>query len=517
MKFFKVGLFKFRQVQLPLLAIAWGACFSLTCGAQLTPAMSQWLDWENHANHATHKDKRNVSEHFPLFHYEIPVKYLDPESYKLNLAPNIEGVLFFRKDGQEYIRWPINPEDTLFAEKIQEWLKIKGLDSTPKQYFHGHLTASRSLIVEAPGPVFFSAKVSTNHTAGKFHKHKDVDKEQILESMSSTRLAQNVQENGNIKFEVLTLLEETGGFLLDMKRDIPRKKLASEGWEQGLIIRDLGPLVTNHKLYLPGFSVLNDEVGVQLAALNGSSSPVDYWTQNYIIPVARASAELSAHLGLSMTSSHNQQWLVELDPQQRPTGKIVLRDFNDSSIFVPFFQNEADEFDLEFVKLMGMEKKYRRKDLWLQMGLFHGMGKLPSWLDRKGIRKMQKAFFQAFEAQYSRSTGIPLAVLRAKSPLLLDPPHYSSNSYRPQLVPKKKGQNQIIEAWNTYLIFAPCFRGKETLRIGGKTYRCKDVLESIQSKTKEIQAEFNSCKKDDDYIKYKNTYVEKILDEIEEY
>ena len=100
--------------------------------------------------------------------------------------------------------------------------------------------------------------------------------------------------------------------------------------DQGMIIRMLGELPSRGKHYIPGFSVLHEEEGKHIAKLNGSDDPAEFWKEHYIKPLGRGIAELFAMTGLAYDSPHSQNFLVELDNNFKPTGKIVFRDLGDS-------------------------------------------------------------------------------------------------------------------------------------------------------------------------------------------
>ncbi|HRP08704.1 MAG TPA: 3'-5' exonuclease, partial [Gemmatimonadales bacterium] len=62
------------------------------------------------------------------------------------------------------------------------------------------------------------------------------------------------------------------------------------------------------------------------------NDPAAFWNEHYNKPLARAIAEFAAITGMSYDSPHSQNFLVELDAGNRPTGRIVLRDFGDATL-----------------------------------------------------------------------------------------------------------------------------------------------------------------------------------------
>jgi hypothetical protein len=433
---------------------------------------NSWPTWELKNNPAGAHNSRLHEGTFPLYHYDIPVEKLGVGHSVAELPKKYHQELIFEKNGKRYIRWIINPEDTVYHLKVKAWLKKNDLNDQPKQLFLGHLTASRSIVVYSPDDPdrpLFSVKVSTNRTGGKWKKDKNVDLKQVKESLASSRLAKKVLEQSPSPFKTLVLLNEPAIFSLPLEG----KEKASQN--QGMIIRDLSPMKKNFH-YLPGFSALDDKVGKDIAKKNGSSDPATFWEEHYIKPVARGSAELSAVMGLSMTSSHNQQWLIELDEQYRPTGKIFLRDFNDSHIFRHFYHS-PNQFDKEFVKIMG-QGKYVKNHILVQFGLFHGMP-LPSWLKQSHLKKYPEVFFEEFDQHYSYMTGIPVEAFQTKKATILPPPRYSVKSYSPVVKLGLPHTKKSKEAWKTYLLFAPCLRGHDKIIIEKKSYRCEEILKTF--------------------------------------
>lgn len=98
----------------------------------------------------------------------------------------------------------------------------------------------------------------------------------------------------------------------------------------GGLIRDMTPLQDGH-YYLWAYAI--PYIGRQIAEKLG----IDFeglWGKYYAETVGVAKAELMLRYGLQMYNPHAQNWVIQLDSNYMPTGKIVAIDFEDSA-FVP--------------------------------------------------------------------------------------------------------------------------------------------------------------------------------------
>jgi hypothetical protein len=171
--------------------------------------------------------------------------------------------------------------------------------------------------------------------------------------------------------------------------------------DQAMLIRDLGNLPKGSNYYLPGFSAVFDSTGREIAGLNGSSSPAVYWNHNYNRPLARSLAEFAARTGLTFDSPHSQNFLIELDQDMRPTGKIVIRDFGDSYALKEWFVAKGK---MDFLANWESDNIVAGK-LRVSIGILHG-NSFPSWIDDVQYNVWGGDFYAAFEDEYSRDTGI---------------------------------------------------------------------------------------------------------------
>jgi hypothetical protein len=354
----------------------------------LSSQVEALVNFETHSNAAATRSNDPVK----IQNYEIPLKLL-----KANIADrmpqDVKNSLIFQKDGETYVRWLINPEDTKWHLDVEKFLKSKGVSAEKHSYFTGYMTASRSYIIEDPNTkAVFSGKVSTNITGGNWR-----DKKQAVDDAEEARMASDfVQaEKARAPFQDLVIMDEPAMFGIEGDVD------------QAMLIRTLADLPKGDKIYIPGFAVMHDETGKKIAALNGSKDPEAYWEEHYNQPLAKAVAEFAARTGLTYDSPHSQNFLVELDSKMKPTGKIVFRDFGDTYAFAPFFQksNEGD-----FLKKWESDNVLKQLDVGI--GIIHG-NTPPSWLSDDQYNAWGTDFYKQFEAEYSRISGVPLSDLQA--------------------------------------------------------------------------------------------------------
>ena len=292
--------------------------FHASLSFALSETVAQLIEWETQGNAVSERSPAP----FAVQHYEVPLSMLEQDFAK-NLDPRVRKSLIFTKNGEDYVRWVINPEDTKWHLELQRHLISRGLDARPKKFFTGYLTASRSMIVEDPnGTIAFSIKVSTNQTGGHWK-----DKKQPIDDARQVRMVSDyVDETAErMKFKYLVIQNEP--LLLGLK-DV----------DQALLVRSLADLTDNKVYYLPGFSAVHGSVGREIALKNGSTDPAKFWNEHYNKALANALAEMAARFGITYDSPHSQNFLVELDKNFKPTGRIVVRDFGDSYAMEEWFQ-----------------------------------------------------------------------------------------------------------------------------------------------------------------------------------
>jgi hypothetical protein len=105
--------------------------------------------------------------------------------------------------------------------------------------------------------------------------------------------------------------------------------------------------------------------------------------------------------GISYTSAHGQNYLLELDGHFRPTGKIILRDYGDQAIL------KATNYpDYSFPWRLSFQIV---PDLEVRFGLIRGY--LPSWMTNYRYEEWKQAFFQAYEEELAKLGGFDVRAL----------------------------------------------------------------------------------------------------------
>jgi hypothetical protein len=416
---------------------------------QFPESVQKLLDWGLNANSAA-KNQERKAPFFKVGHYEVPTSLVSLD-YLDSLDPKIKNELVFTRDGQEYVKWIINPEDTKYHLEVRELLEKSGHSFKVHYELLGGLTSSRSMIITNPETdVTFSIKVSTNKTGGRW-QNKGVNETQVKKAL----IADNAQEAAQkyINFETLEVQKETmGGVIKDLN--------------QGFIIRELDDsFLKGEKIYLPGFSILDENVGKEIAKLNGYDDPVEFLRDAYYKPLGSASAELQARTGLSFNSAHSQQYLIEFDKDMKPTGKIIFRDIADSDAWRTFYKG-----DNKFFKTW--KKKYFSRGIKARSGTLHGM-KAPSWIDKDVYADLNKSWFDSYAATLSKETGIPISEIRSTK-FKGDFEGYFSSSVR------SKGFLGLTQTkkWKDYKDLIPCFRGLEKSIRG---LDCKQALRDLRA------------------------------------
>ena len=402
---------------------------SASLGDEASPdAVKQLIDWETKSNAVSLRS----NEELVIKHYEIPLEALTADLAP-HLDPKVRDSLIFQKEGKPWVRWIINSEDTKWHLQVATFLKERGLDPRPKTHFKGYRTASRSMIIIDPDTgAKFSAKVSTNNTGGHW-----VDKKQPFDDARQARTSSDMiaDKKKKVQFEHLVLMDEPAMFGI-------------QEVDQGMLIRSLEDLPQGGRYYLPGFSALHDETGKKIAKLNGSNNPAEFWNENYNKKLARAYAEFAAHTGLTYDSPHSQNFLIELDANMKPTGRIVLRDFVDAYAQDDILKAAGKG---EFLSTWDPGNIHKGK-LDVAIGPMHG-NDFPSWLDEETYSRWGADFYKEFDAEFSKLTGIPLENLRAVN-------HGQSHRYF------NKYYDMRTPAAKKYLSHMDCFFGMTKTRAG---------------------------------------------------
>ncbi len=404
--------------------------------------VKQLVEWETRANAAIVGERS--SETFDLYHYEIPLRLLK-QDFAHGLDEKVRESLVFTRDGEEYVRWLVNPEDTKWHLQVAEFLSRHGVQAELKTVLKGHLTASRSLIAFNPeNGVSFSVKVSTNQTGGNWK-----DKKQTWDDAKQIRkISDWINEvTHTMRTDTLIIMDEP-------------LALGIEELDQGLIVRSLNDVPEGEVYYLPGFSALHSSEGRKIAEMNGATDVAAFWNQHYNLPLARALAEFSAYTGVYYDSPHSQNFMIELDSEFRPTGKVVLRDFGDAYVLDEFVKNT----DFKKVAEIWERDNVAHMKLKTAVGLLHGNAH-PDWIDVATYKAWGEEFYSEYEKLFSEITGVPVDELKTVTMGSSGGFSYHYKHYATQ-----------SEAWLRYIEYANCLSGRT------HTVSQKECLEFFKSR-----------------------------------
>lgn len=383
------------------LAFLFIAHFFVSVAFALTPGVQQLIEWETGANAAAQRS----SEVVQIPHYDIPLRLVGT-NFAERLDPGIRESLIFEKSGELYVRWILNPDDTQWYKDVEKFLEKNSIEAVRQYFFRGYQTASRSYIIENPeSGAQFSAKSSTNITGGQWRdKKQPIGEAEDSRLMSDFLLAQNQMK----PFQRFLILDEPA-------------ILTVSDLDQAVVIRDLGELkqLSSEHVYIPGFSVLHEKVGRDIAALH-QRDPYTFWTEHYVRVAGLALGELAARTGLQFDSPHSQNFLVEMDLNFKPTGRLVLRDMADLYVDASFLKKLLPEAEASSMIEKFTQKNNIHDYISAGFGPLHG-NKAPSWVSARQYSAWEKVFSDAFEESIEDVSGRERTKFKAR--------FYQSGSY----------------------------------------------------------------------------------------
>ncbi len=417
----------------------------LDTNSTLTEYQKEFIYMENFANNFIKPQNRkkhcadDLKIIVPLQYYKIPLSFLD-QSDAVHLPLQIKNALSITEitgegptlKSTDYVKWFVYPEDCKYVEQTKLLLKAHGMEDKDLVLVNdgsltGYLTASRSVLIKASNGAVFSAKVSTDYVAAmKPQEDKIVHGNWALECAATSDVIYKYWSAD--RFKSLILQKEPLALSIPGKDAMP---------PMGLIVRDLEGLATGDSMrYIPGFTVMDNIEGTRIALralkqLNkiaetdkevinefiGSSifknleeglgerkeiifkQIRDFWKEAYIIPLAKASAELIINYGITMTSAHNQQNIILLNNDYTPTGKIIIRDFTDAELYKNLLcEDLRDEISKNWAGT-----NYDFTAVKVLFGVVHMIGRVPEWMrneERKSgpyITEWAIAYFDTYE------------------------------------------------------------------------------------------------------------------------
>lgn len=350
-----------------------------------------------------------ATEPFDLLYIEVRLSDLRGKvgSFDLaGLAENIpEGMKFVYTDsiGIKKLRIPIHPLSS--QNYLDELLKsLRKVGANPIVIPPGaikvkaHFTSSRSLIlVPVEGGVLdydlaYSVKVSLDQSTALFKKDKTIEKGEWLRwAYMNSYVYNNRTKLANAP--------------LDFQYDVSGFSLAglAKGFDGGALrkIATGDQPYQKDKILIPAFSLIDTKLGYEVARVNGVAGLVavdQFWQDNLVAPFARATASLRRDLKIQHNSPHSQNVLLEFDSDLKPTGRVVIRDF-DMESEKENVTSVVLESGLNFVNSAN-ELHIRPSGEVHYFGLAHGMegkGELYGWIK---YAQWRERYYQEFNREY---------------------------------------------------------------------------------------------------------------------
>lgn len=282
----------------------------------------QWLRWEQSANfYKFHQSHDPV----PMGMVLLPAKEFDV-SFSNSAPSNLQKLVFSSPETASWFQHPFNTDQ-----------KVPYTDLLPHKKVRSYLTASRSLAILV-GENVFTIKLGTNRPHG-FKGDVQSQKTQLQQDLKISKNRMVLIDQADALFgedSVLKVAKDVGVII-------------DKSTNEGYVIRDLS-FLNNGNFYLPAFSI--PYVGRDIARIN-HQDPIEFWEKHYAQVLGQAKAKLLLRYGLQMETPNSQNFLIELDQNLKPTGKIVFRDLGDSQIVENF------SLDLTGTDFIQLDQKYK--------------------------------------------------------------------------------------------------------------------------------------------------------------
>jgi len=260
--------------------------------------VAQWLDWEERANLIGFR----TSTH-PVAVEVASIPRSAVEVHVLPHAPAECVELFLRGDRVMWARHPLNQDRS-----------VAWFDAPVAELWDARFTSSRTLALPGPesGHHLVSLKLATDHPHPDFHQPE------------KTQLRQEAQD----AIRWMQVLARIDGLIGPLEAPLLVREflvVLVRGGESGFMVRDLALFQDGHH-YLPVLSL--PWVGRQIARRHGQPFE-QFWGRHFAAELGRAKARLLARYGLWYETPNPQNVLIQLDPELRPTGRLVFRDLGD--------------------------------------------------------------------------------------------------------------------------------------------------------------------------------------------
>lgn len=276
-------------------------CIRESLNHEFTPKkpVQTWLDWEFKPS-IPGLNQEFPSSRIPLSLVPVPEVTILRSSH---LPKEVEA-LFLRGDR---VLWPKHPYNRV---ESTPFFKAPELPDTLKA-FH---TASRSMVAGIGGHLY-GIKMPTNHPFGPSRveqMNKAFPKDSMRSSMRRTAIIEKIDQkigaDPDLIFlkDILTVVETASG--------------------HGFSIRDLRPL-DNGNLFFPAHLI--PVVGDEIAAKSGQNM-AEFFKGAWAGALGRFQAKMLVRYGMEYNPINPQNFLIELSPDLKPTGRLAVRDLGDA-------------------------------------------------------------------------------------------------------------------------------------------------------------------------------------------
>jgi hypothetical protein len=370
----------------PNLAQAASSCeqvYSISRSAVLgSKTMKQWLQWE-------------VSQTLPDWQQErpkspLPVVQVDAATVKVEALSSkdlwaLESVL--RPSSLGEIPW--------FQHPYNRDISVPNAQLQPTRFALAFHTASRTIVTEINGRVV-SIKMPTDHPFGPTKATQSEKTKMNLDLKYSVARSKAIEKiDGQIGEDHLLIIQKELAAVIDIRT------------ENGFLYRDMSAFKDGFN-YLPGH--LLPTVGKQLAAKARRSKAAnwsEYWTKPWAKAIGAVQAKLLYRYGMEVRAINPQNFLIELDANMVPTGKIIWRDLAESHLI----EGLAERIGLgDFVKRdhlnggWGVHQQTTIKTEYLGWNFQKSDSQFPY----ESFRVWEKAHDLGFREEFERALGIKI-------------------------------------------------------------------------------------------------------------
>lgn len=259
----------------------------------------QYLLWEEQANFMGY---RNPIEAVDIPLVSVPIDELHIKSF--GDTPDEIGQLF---TNGEFLNYPLHPNN--------KDPRVAYRNSAKTGSWDGRYTASRTMVIWSKDrKKAYGLKMPTNHPHGNIVQTSKTNLEGELEtSIKDTQYVNTISTQMKDPREALTFLNE----LLTVTVRHDRRS--------GFILRDLSPLQDGF-YYMPAFAV--PFLGREIADYHDVPYAT-FWQKHYTEAMGKILADLFLYYGLTAITPIPQNFVIQLDHNLMPTGKIIVRDLAD--------------------------------------------------------------------------------------------------------------------------------------------------------------------------------------------